>query len=299
MVTSVGVIGVGAMGGPIARRLHEAGFAVTVCDQNESTLTRVAASGAVAVRQAAHCGACDVVLVLVATPQQVRQVVAGEDGLVTGVQSGHRPIVLIMSTVPGHVVIDLQSAVASSGVRLLDAPISGGLLRAEEGTLSVMAGGDKSDLQAVQPVLDVIATDVFHCGPLGSGATIKIVNNIVGTANTLVLAEACRIALECGLDLDETVRVLDASSGRTYLTGSPGEVPQFFARLTRTRQDFDSLTAIMRKDFSLAVDLAADVEGTYPLIDRLKSFADSIGDETYENWHAVGVPVPTMTKSTD
>jgi 3-hydroxyisobutyrate dehydrogenase-like beta-hydroxyacid dehydrogenase len=246
------------------------------------------------VREPSRCGRADVVLVLVATPQQVRDVVAGESGIASGVDAARPPVVVVMSTVPAETVVELHEALRPRGVRVLDAPISGGVLRAEQGTLSVMAGGDVGDLEVIRPVLSAIASEVFHCGPVGSGATLKIVNNILGTASAMLMAEACRIALERGLDLDDTVRVLEASSGRTFLTANPGEAAEFYSRITSTRPGFDSLAAIMRKDFGLAVDLGGEVQGSYPLVGRLKEFADAMGDETFENWKRVGAGHPGL-----
>jgi 3-hydroxyisobutyrate dehydrogenase len=299
MSTSVAVIGAGAMGSPIAARLHEAGFRLTVCDKNEETLARFTGLGVATVREASRCAAAEFVLVLVATPQQARDVVIGRTGVAAAVDPQRPPVVAVMSTVPERTVVELHQSLLPLGVTVMDAPVSGGVVRAEQGRLSVMAGGDAAVLEAIRPVLSVIASEIFHCGPVGSAATTKIVNNIVGTASTLVLAEACRIALERGLDIDSTVRVLEASSGRTYLTGAPGEAAEFFGRVTRSRQEFDALAAIMRKDFGLALQLAGEVGGSYPLVERLKAFADAVGDETYENWHAVGTARPSPDNTPD
>jgi 3-hydroxyisobutyrate dehydrogenase-like beta-hydroxyacid dehydrogenase len=292
MSGSVAVIGVGAMGGPMASRLHEAGFDVTVCDRDEAALSRFDAAGIETVKEPSRCAGAEVVLVLVATPQQVRDVVAGESGIASGLFAARPPLVVVMSTVPAETVTELHEALLPSGVRVIDAPISGGVVRAARGTLSVMVGGEAADLEKIRPVLSAFASQVFHCGPVGSGETLKIVNNIIGTTSAMVMAEACRLALERGLDLDDTIRVLEASSGRTYLTADQGEAAEFYSQITRTRQGFDSLAAIMRKDFGLAVQLAGDVQGSYPLVERLKEFADVMGDETFENWHTVGTAPP-------
>jgi 3-hydroxyisobutyrate dehydrogenase-like beta-hydroxyacid dehydrogenase len=276
------------MGTPIAVRLHEAGWRVMVCDRDEQTLARLARSGLTTVREPARCAGVDVVLVLVSTPQQVHDVLLGDAGLASGIDAARPPHVAVMSTVSAESVIRLHETLLPLGARVLDAPISGGVLRAEEGTLSVMVGGDGSEIETIRPVLQAFATRVFHCGARGSGATVKIINNIVGTTSVMVMAEACRIALERGLDLAHTVRVLEASTGRTALTATEGGVAEFYYRSTQTRRDFDGLAAIVRKDLGLALGLADEVPGGYPLLGRLKEFADSMGDETFENWQAVG-----------
>ena len=294
MTGSIAVIGVGAMGAPMARRLQRSGFDVVACDRSDEALAAAARDGCRTTRQAADCAASDVVLVLVATVEQVRAVA---EAVAQAIEPGSHPRMVVMSTVPADVITEVATLFSRVGASTVDAPVSGGAVRAANGELSVIAGGTIEDVEALRPVFDAIASQVFHCGPLGAGATMKIVNNIVGTASTMALAEACRLALESGLAIEDVPRVLEASTGRTYLTGSPGEIPEFFSTVARSRESFDSLAAIMRKDYGLAAQMAGELPGDYPLVDLLAAFARSMGEETYENWHASGVP--TMTSGRD
>jgi 3-hydroxyisobutyrate dehydrogenase len=281
----VAVVGAGAMGRPMAMRLHAAGISVLVCDVDRASLEPLAEAGVAVTTDAADCATCTVVLVLVTTGDQARDVVTS----ILGGAVQERPrLVALMSTTSPTVVTELSELLSESGIRLVDAPISGGAVRAQEGRLTVMAGGRTTDLDELRPVLAPLATEVFHCGPVGSGARMKIINNIVGTSSALVLAEASRLAVQQGLDLDAVASVLDASTGRVFLTGQPGEIAEFYGHVARDPESFFSLAAIMRKDFALATDLASTGEASMPLLQRLRDFADQIGDETYANWHSVG-----------
>ena len=287
------------MGAPIVRRLHEQGYSITVCDRNEQVLGYWGELGLTVARRPMECASVDVVLVLVATSQQVRDVLLGDTGVVAGLTGLKAPLVLLMSTTTESVVRDVGTQLMDHGVTICDAPISGGVVRAESGTLSVMLGGAAADVNRVRPLLEVIARDVFYCGPLGTGATMKIVNNIIGTGSAMLAAEACRIAHERGLVMDDVVTVLEASSGRMWLTAEPGELTEFFRRVTQRREDFDSLVSVMRKDFGLAVELSHEVDGTYPLVASMKMFADTMGEESYDNWRSLGGPVAGAVSGPD
>ena len=159
MIRSVAVVGVGSMGEAVARRIQAAGFGLCVCDVNEAVLARFERSGASVARRAADCAAADLVIVLVATPEQVRSVLVGEHGLRAGLVAGARaPIVVVMSTVPREVVLELHAVLAGAVAGFIDAPISGGLIKAESGTLSVLAGGSAADLSVEQSAAGMRAT---------------------------------------------------------------------------------------------------------------------------------------------
>jgi 3-hydroxyisobutyrate dehydrogenase len=288
MVKSVAVVGVGTMGAPMARRLLSAGFELTVCDRSEAATRPFAECGARVVRAARDCIISDVVLVVVHTGEQVRDVVLGEDGLVAGLSGDRAPLVVVMSTIAANAVTELAESARPFGVRLVDAPVSGGALRAEEGTLTLIMGGDARDIEAAEPVWERLGTHRFHCGPVGAAQTLKLINNIVCDANVIVTGEAYRLALEHGLSLRDTTSVLDVSTGRNYLSERPGEAATAYAAWTATREDFDALTATLRKDVGLALELASGSPGSYPVLERLVATLEAIGDETFANWRAVG-----------
>ena len=285
---SAAVIGVGAMGGPIVRRIQSGGFRVIACDKDQDALRAFGDSDVEVTEEAAGCAAADIVLVLVATADQVHSVLTGPDGLTSGLTPEHAPLVAVMSTVGAETVLEVQRALEPMGIRVIDAPISGGSLRAEEGRLSVIMGGDAEAIAAARPVMQCLGPDLFHCGPVGVAQTIKIVNNILGMVNTVVCAEAYRAALDHGVSLDAMTPILDVSTGRNWLSATPGEAAESFARFTSERRVFDSLMSIMRKDGTLGLEVLAGSEGEFPIISGLVSLVRAIGDETFDNWRVVG-----------
>ncbi|MYW96107.1 NAD(P)-dependent oxidoreductase [Amycolatopsis rubida] len=287
MAQSAAVIGLGAMGAPIARRIQEAGHELTVCDKRQEAVRPLTESGAKVAEEPAGCGHADIVLVVVATGDQVRETLLGAGGLVSGLGT-HKPLVVVMSTVGQVMLVALRDQLNEKGLRLIDAPISGGAVRAAEGTLSVLVGGDEADFEAVKPVLDLLGRNIFHCGPVGSAQLVKIANNVLGNVNTLASAEVYRLLLEHGLAPSEVAPIFEASSGRNWLTADAGEVARAYAHLAGARREFDAVTPIMRKDIGLGTALARESSGSYPLIQALANVISHLGDETYENWHIVG-----------
>lgn len=225
---------------------------------------------------------------LVATPAQVEDAVLGTRGLRAGLDGSRSPILAVMSTVPAATVVQLAEALRPLGVRVVDAPISGGVSRAEEGSLTVMTGGDAGDVEAASAVFACFSGPRFHCGALGAGESLKIINNMLGLANVVLAGEAYRLALEQRLDLGHVARVLDASSGRNAFSTDPAGPQAKYASMTRDRATFDSLLAIMRKDLGLAIDMAeSNLERgapDYPGLRGIQAIIAALGDPTYDDW---------------
>lgn len=283
-IRSVAVIGLGAMGAPMAQRVLAAGFELTVCDRNPAVLAPFVQSGARIAATPADCASADLVMVLVATPDQVQSVVLGEQGLSVGLEGSKTPILAIMSTVPAEVVKRLGEVLRPRGVRVIDAPVSGGFSRAQEGTLTTMTGGDPDDVKAVDAVFASFANNRFHCGGLGAGETMKIINNMLGLANVVLAGEAYKLALHQGLDLADVARVVDVSSGRNAYSAGPGGPQAKYATMTRNHEAFASLLSIMRKDLHLAVETAAETGENYPALSSIEAVVSKLGDETFTDW---------------
>lgn len=280
----VAVIGAGDIGGPIARRLCAAGFMVTVCDRDERRLDALRGSVARTTDTASDCAGADVALLLVANGAQVRDAVLGPRGLAS--EEGPLPAIVVMSTVAPRTVTRLAVDLASRGAHVMDAPVSGGAARADNGTLTIMVGGEAVD--SVRPILEALAARVIPCGPLGSGQFVKILNNIVCHSNTVLLAEAFALAARQGLDPAAVAAVLEVSTGRNYLTAEPERVAAAYSGFARDRPSFDALLSIMRKDLRLAVELASAASIAAPMLRALAASASGLGDETYLTWTDVG-----------
>lgn len=284
MIRSVAVIGAGAMGAPMARRILDAGFELTVCDRNPTVLASFAQSGAKVTTTPSECGGADMIIIVVASAGQMLEVVLGDRGIRSGLVPGRRTLLAIMSTVSNKAMQEVREALGPMDVPVVDAPVSGGVIRAEQGSLTIMMGGDAADIDAATPVFETMGNRLFTCGGPGAGMTMKIVNNILGVANAVIAAEAFRLAQENELHLIDTARVLDESTGRNFMSANPDGVRTAYASMVPDREAFGSLLSIMRKDIGLAVDLASGSQGAYPAIAGLMSIVESIGDETFATW---------------
>ncbi|GHF25907.1 2-hydroxy-3-oxopropionate reductase [Streptomyces mashuensis] len=203
-------IGLGVMGSPMAENLIRAGYPVTGYTLEAHKLDRLAARGgtpAASVREAVQ--RADVVVTMLPADAQVTAVAHGTDGT-GGVLEHARPRTLFidMSTVAPATATALAKAAAPHGVRVLDAPVSGGEAGAVEGTLSVMAGGDRADFEEALPLFRALGTTVVHCGPHGAGQTVKAANQLMVAAHLQACAEAVVFLRAAGVDLDAALDVL-------------------------------------------------------------------------------------------
>ncbi len=285
----IGFIGVGAMGAPIAERLARAGFPLTVCDANPAAVAAFAQSGARLAGRPADCAREDVVFVLVATDDQVDVAVRGADGLLAAIDPAQAPIVVVMSTVLPETVRALAAPLAARGARLLDAPVSGGIDGARRGTLSVLVGGAAADLAEVRPALDVVGDQLSHCGALGAGMTTKILNNLIGVANWLLMAEAMALGKRIGMDLDALAAAMDRGSGRNIATRNWPSREALYATYSTNGPLLASNNDICRKDLSLVLELAARAGIGLPVTAGLASAIDRIPwTELQPVWSEIG-----------
>jgi 3-hydroxyisobutyrate dehydrogenase len=287
MIHSVAVIGIGAMGAPMARRIHAAGLQLVVCDGNRAAAEKFSQLKARVVATPADCANADIVLVVVSTAEQVRNVIVGKDGVLSGLAPQHSPIIVVVSTVSAE-ALDAIAQQLPPNVRMIDAPVSGGTGGAERGTLTMLTGGDERDIATATPVFDILATTQIHCGRLGSAQSMKILNNTLGISIAVIAGEVYRLAIERGLDVARVSQVLEACSGRNVRSMDPAGPKRGYAEMARDRRIYDGTEAIMRKDLGLAVEMTAGTAGEYPAIRGLKALIDTLGGETYDTWRRVG-----------
>ena len=248
----IGYIGLGVMGGALARRLLRE-HKLTVFDLSPERCAAFAALGATVAASPAEVGAAsDIVLTCLPTSAQVKEVIFGDnEGLIRGLQPG----ALIADQTSGATAATRAMAadLEKLGITLIDAPVSGGQQGADAGTIAIMVGGTADQYARVAPVLSVISPNTAHVGPLGAGHTLKAVNNMMSAANRLLAFEAVGIAAANGLDPAVAVDMINKSSGRNSATLAvfPNNIftDNFEARFTM---------ALMEKDVALAAELAGD-----------------------------------------
>ena len=206
-MSTIAFIGLGIMGGPMAQRLVDAGHTVIGFNRSSGPVDRLVAAGgkgagsvAEAVRDA------DVIITMVPDSPDVEEVALGEDGIYA--HASQDSIHIDMSSIRPDVAAELYDAGKAVGVRVMDAPVSGGEPGAIEGTLSIMVGGDRADFDAVQPILDTVGTTVVLVGPPGSGQTVKAANQLIVAGNIELVAEAIVFLRAYGVDTEAAVSVL-------------------------------------------------------------------------------------------
>jgi len=212
MASKVGFIGLGAMGGPMALNLAKAGFALVVHDIDEAKTEPLKARGAeVAASAQSVAASADRTIVIVETTEQAESVIIGAHGIIRGARPGH--IVLCMSTIDPFAAQSFADRLASLGIAMLDAPVSGGTGRAQSGELSVIVGGGAEVFAQCQDLFGAMGSRSFHVGPLGSGLAMKLVNNMLVQVNTVAVAEAMVLGVKAGLDPQTIYEVVRVSTG--------------------------------------------------------------------------------------
>ncbi len=210
----IGFIGLGRMGLPMAQRLIDAGHALTVYNRSQSAVQKLLAKGAQAGASPQDVAQqVEVLITCLLTPAQSETIYLGDKGAIHGARSGQ--IFIDTATVDPMTTRRIAAALAAKGIALIDAPISGGPNGAEAGTLSIMAGGETAAVEKVRPIFEVLGKKIFHMGPVGSGVSTKICNQILtGTTHALV-AEAMVLGTKLGLDPQRLFDVLKVSSGQS------------------------------------------------------------------------------------
>lgn len=242
----IGVIGVGNMGGRIARRIVAAGFATLGFDANPAQL---AAAGIDASSSLPDLlGRSDVVLLSLPDSKVVESVVLDEGGLLGAVRAGQ--VIVDLSTAAPSSTMRLHELLAEKGVAFLDAGISGGAAAADKGTLTIMVGGDAAALDRLRPVLATVATGIHHMGASGAGHTAKLLNNFLNGVSLAATSEVMVAARKAGLDLRVFLEVLNTSSGVNFATLNR------FPRIVEGDYLEGGLTGnLMTKDLLLYADL--------------------------------------------
>jgi len=273
----IGFIGIGQMGVHMSGRILGAGHEVVVHDVDRAAAAPLVEAGAEwAESPAAVAEACRVVVTCLPTPQIVEDVVLGEHGLRSGWKAGD--IYIDMSTNAPLTVKLIAEAAAPLGVKVLDAPVSGGTRGAEQGTLTIMVGGDPAVLEEARPVLEPMANKIFHLGDAGCGNVAKLVNNMIGLACNSICAEGFVLGVKAGIDPQALYDLLSISTADNW---SLRQYPR-----TVFKGDFAPgfKISLAHKDINLALGLGQEHGVPLPVAEVVKddlagAIVDGRGDQ--------------------
>lgn len=277
-MSEIGLIGIGTMGRPIGQRMLDAGHDLVIYDVSRKAGKALTENGARWADSPADAARkCRIVFTSLPGPPEVEETVTGENGILAGAERGD--VHVDLSTNSFDTVRRLHEIEAEAGVHLIDAPVSGGAMGAERGTLAVMASGDPAAFERVEPVLAAFSKNVFHLGEAGTGTLTKLVNNLIFLCGGVLVQEAFVLAAKAGLDTGQLLGVLKTSSASAY-TGLAG---LFLAR------DFDNAIfklGIAEKDVALALESADKLGVPMPMTEAGHSVyrrarEAGLGDEVF------------------
>lgn len=256
-VQSVGLVGLGAMGRGVASNLQKKGFSVVGRDVNPEALKWLESIGGSAAMQASDIGdVCDVVVSFVVNDKQTEDVLFGKDGLAARMKPGS--VIITCSTMAPKYVAELAERLAAMNIHLIDAPVTGGKVGAERGSLTIMVAGDPAVFERVRPVLAAFGANLFFLGKEpGKGSQMKVVNQLLCGVHIAAAAEALAMAKRNGLPLDTTLEILKSGAASSWMLGDRG--PRM---VTESFDDVTSAVDIFVKDLGLVLDAAR--QSTFP-----------------------------------
>ncbi len=255
---TVGFVGLGAMGLPMARNLLQRQISVRGFDVRRAAVDVLAGSGGAAADSAAAAAHdADALLLMVVNAAQAEQVLFA-DGALEAVAAGG--LVVLMATCPPGAVQKIAERVLATGRRFLDAPVSGGVAGATAGTLTIMAAGPADTFAAAKPLLDALGDKVFHVGDRpGQGAVVKTVNQLLCGVHIAVAAEAFSLAAKVGVDLNVILQIMGGSAASSWMLRDRGP------RMLEHDPEVTSAVDIFVKDLSIVLDAGREIKAPLPL----------------------------------
>jgi 3-hydroxyisobutyrate dehydrogenase len=256
---NVAFIGTGTMGQPMVANLLKKGFGVLAWDLVPAALAAAVKLGATAATSAKDAAARgDLIVTMLPSSSHVESVYLGAEGIQGAIPAGR--LCVDMSTIDPSVSRRVAAALAQRKVRFIDAPVSGGVTGASDGTLAIMVGGDARDLDEARPALTAMGANVIHVGGIGSGEAAKLCNNLIAGVSAVAVSEAFRIAEGFGVDPKILTDVISKSSGNTWVMQAAHPVPGLVPRAASSR-DYEGgfMTDLMCKDLGLAVNAAREL----------------------------------------
>lgn len=267
----LGFIGLGIMGKPMAKNLLKAGYELNICDINEEAVKEVEQAGGVACGTSKEVAqGSDIIFTMLPNSPHVKTVILEKDGVLEGMKPG--TIVVDMSSIDPNVSIELEKAVAATGGRMIDAPVSGGEPKAIDATLSFMCGGEQEVFDQVKPILEKMGASVVLVGPVGSGNMTKLANQIIVAVNIAALSEALVLAAKSGVNPENVYKAIRGGlAGSTVMDAkAPMMLDRNFNPGFRIELHIKDLTNAMNA--SRAVDM--ELPMTEKVLEMMKILAE-------------------------
>jgi 3-hydroxyisobutyrate dehydrogenase len=249
---SIGFVGMGVMGAPMAMHLAKAGYKLVIYDIQRQAAEKVAAEAPdimLADTPAGLAAQSEIVVTMVPNGRIVREITLGAAGLIEGFKEG--ALLLDTSSSEPWITMETAGALAQKGIEMVDAPVSGARAGAEAAELVFMVGADRSSLERVRPLLAVMGQKIFHLGAVGCGHMMKCINNLVTAMTFMATAEGLTIGKQFGLDPEVMTDVLNVSTGMSWISQT-----QFRQRIFNRKFDDPFKLALMVKDIGIAMGLA-------------------------------------------
>lgn len=276
MSETVGYVGLGIMGMGMARNLLKAGFPLSVWNRTASKAEALAAEGAAARTTPAEVAAnSDIIVICVSDTPDVEAVLLGDNGIIHGAKAGS--LVIDCSTISPQATQAMAEKLATKGVKMLDAPVSGGSEGAAKGTLSIMVGGAAEDFERAMPVFKAMGKTITHVGGTGAGQTVKLVNQVLVVGNCLAMCEALLLAQAGGVDLKKTYDAISQGAAGSWMFTN--RAPQIINRDWRP----GFMVSLQQKDLRLVLEaadqLGVPLPGTSLIFNLYRTIENKLGQE--------------------
>lgn len=274
---NVAFIGMGTMGAAMALNILKAGFALTVHNRTRKREEPVAQAGARRAgspKEAARDA--DIVITCLSDTPDVEAVVLGENGIRQGAKAG--AVVVDMSTISPSATRRMAAELARKGIRMLDAPVSGGSEGAQKGTLAIMIGGDAADVAKAMPVLSAMGKSITHVGPNGAGQMTKAINQVIVAGAYLAVAEGITLGLKAGLDMEKVVQALAGGAAGSWVLNHRS------ANMIKNEYPLGFRVRLHRKDVAIVLEAARELGVFLPataLVEQIENglISQGFGDE--------------------
>ena len=253
----VAFIGLGTMGAEMAKNILKAGHELTVYNRTRSKEEPLAAEGALRAQSPAQAASnARVIVTCVSDTPDVESVVLGENGIIDGARPGS--VVVDMSTISPAAARRMAQKLGQKGIKMLDAPVSGGSEGAHNATLAIMVGGEEADFKTALPILETMGKTVTHVGAIGAGQTTKAINQIIISGTYLTVSEGMTLGMKAGLDMEKVIQAISGGAASSWVLHNRA------ANIVANTYPLGFRVRLHHKDLGIALDTARQLGVTLP-----------------------------------